>query len=129
MILPQILTLEQLFKLLKVKIALRTSGHLLLGVVRIYHRKAKYLLADCSEALVKMKMAFRPGIYRILYLSVYVLYSFLSLNFIWDIPVRYTLLISKEVQLPGAKQNLMVILNVIFSFWFPGGLGGISSRS
>ncbi|XP_074867510.1 double-strand-break repair protein rad21-like protein 1 [Carettochelys insculpta] len=46
----------------KVKIALRTSGHLLLGVVRIYHRKTKYLLADCSEALVKMKMAFRPGL-------------------------------------------------------------------
>ncbi|XP_038225933.1 double-strand-break repair protein rad21-like protein 1 [Dermochelys coriacea] len=46
----------------KVKIALRTSGHLLLGVVRIYRRKTKYLLADCSEALVKMKMAFRPGL-------------------------------------------------------------------
>uniref|UniRef100_K7GDL7 RAD21 cohesin complex component like 1 n=1 Tax=Pelodiscus sinensis TaxID=13735 RepID=K7GDL7_PELSI len=45
-----------------VKIALRTSGHLLLGVVRIYHRKVKYLLADCNEALVKMKMAFRPGL-------------------------------------------------------------------
>ncbi|XP_054580228.1 double-strand-break repair protein rad21-like protein 1 isoform X2 [Eptesicus fuscus] len=46
----------------KVKIALRTSGHLLLGVVRIYNRKAKYLLADCSEALLKMKMTFRPGL-------------------------------------------------------------------
>ncbi|XP_050999493.1 double-strand-break repair protein rad21-like protein 1 [Acomys russatus] len=46
----------------KVKIALRTSGHLLLGVVRIYHRKAKYLLADCSEAFLKMKMTFRPGL-------------------------------------------------------------------
>ncbi|XP_032317885.1 double-strand-break repair protein rad21-like protein 1 isoform X3 [Camelus ferus] len=46
----------------KVKIALRTSGHLLLGIVRIYNRKAKYLLADCSEALLKMKMAFRPGL-------------------------------------------------------------------
>ncbi|XP_063281692.1 double-strand-break repair protein rad21-like protein 1 [Pelobates fuscus] len=45
----------------KITIALRTSGHLLLGVVRIYHRKAKYLLSDCSEAFVKMKMAFRPG--------------------------------------------------------------------
>ncbi|GAB0197380.1 double-strand-break repair protein rad21-like protein 1 [Grus japonensis] len=44
----------------KFTIALRTSGHLLLGVVRIYHRKAKYLLADCSEALTKMKTAFRP---------------------------------------------------------------------
>ncbi|XP_009069282.1 PREDICTED: double-strand-break repair protein rad21-like protein 1 [Acanthisitta chloris] len=46
----------------KFAIALRTSGHLLLGVVRIYHRKAKYLLADCSEALTKMKTAFRPGL-------------------------------------------------------------------
>lgn len=42
--------------------ALRTSGHLLLGVVRIYHRKAKYLLADCNEAFIKIKMAFRPGV-------------------------------------------------------------------
>ncbi|XP_062484278.1 double-strand-break repair protein rad21-like protein 1 isoform X2 [Pezoporus occidentalis] len=46
----------------KFTIALRTSGHLLLGVVRIYHRKAKYLMADCSEALTKMKTAFRPGL-------------------------------------------------------------------
>ncbi|XP_071756283.2 double-strand-break repair protein rad21-like protein 1 [Centroberyx gerrardi] len=45
----------------KVKIGLRTSGHLLLGVVRIYSRKAKYLLADCNDALVKIKVAFRPG--------------------------------------------------------------------
>ncbi|PWA31739.1 hypothetical protein CCH79_00006488, partial [Gambusia affinis] len=43
------------------KIGLRTSGHLLLGVVRIYSRKTKYLLADCSDALVKIKIAFRPG--------------------------------------------------------------------
>ncbi|XP_053814848.1 double-strand-break repair protein rad21-like protein 1 isoform X1 [Vidua chalybeata] len=46
----------------KFAIALRTSGHLLLGVVRIYNRKAKYLLADCNEALTKMKTAFRPGL-------------------------------------------------------------------
>lgn len=46
----------------KVKMALRTSGHLLLGVVRIYSRKAKYLLADCNEAFIKIKMAFRPGV-------------------------------------------------------------------
>ncbi|XP_031421425.1 double-strand-break repair protein rad21-like protein 1 [Clupea harengus] len=45
----------------QIKIGLRTSGHLLLGVVRIYSRKAKYLLADCSEAVVKIKVAFRPG--------------------------------------------------------------------
>ncbi|KAF8447019.1 Rec8 like protein-domain-containing protein [Terfezia claveryi] len=41
--------------------ALRLSGQLLLGVVRIYSRKARYLYEDCSEALVKIKMAFRPG--------------------------------------------------------------------
>ncbi|KAF7782499.1 hypothetical protein Agabi119p4_1875 [Agaricus bisporus var. burnettii] len=41
--------------------ALRLSGQLLLGVVRIYSRKAKYLLDDCNEALLKIKMAFRPG--------------------------------------------------------------------
>lgn len=42
-------------------IALRLSGQLLLGVVKIYNRKAKYLMDDCSEALLKIKMAFRPG--------------------------------------------------------------------
>ncbi|KAH9832132.1 Conserved region of Rad21 / Rec8 like protein [Teratosphaeria destructans] len=42
-------------------IALRLSGQLLLGVVRIYSRKARYLLDDCNEALVKIKLAFRPG--------------------------------------------------------------------
>ncbi|KAI4200195.1 MAG: hypothetical protein LQ346_002429 [Caloplaca aetnensis] len=41
--------------------ALRLSGQLLLGVVRIYSRKARYLLDDCNEALLKIKMAFRPG--------------------------------------------------------------------
>ncbi|KAF8789606.1 double-strand-break repair protein rad21 homolog [Argiope bruennichi] len=46
----------------KVKMALRTSGHLLLGIVRIYSRKAKYLLADCNEAFIKIKIAFRPGV-------------------------------------------------------------------
>ncbi|KAJ3586179.1 hypothetical protein NHX12_012580 [Muraenolepis orangiensis] len=45
----------------KMKIGLRTSGHLLMGVVRIYYRKAKYLLADCNEARVKIQVSFRPG--------------------------------------------------------------------
>lgn len=36
--------------------ALRLSGQLLLGVVRIYSRKAKYLLDDCNEALLKIKV-------------------------------------------------------------------------
>ncbi|CEF61189.1 FI11703p [Strongyloides ratti] len=45
----------------KVKMALRTTGHLLLGVVRIYSRKTKYLLADCNEAFLKIKMSFKSG--------------------------------------------------------------------
>lgn len=42
-------------------LALRVSGHLMLGIVRIYSRKVKYLMSDCAEAMWKMKMAFRPG--------------------------------------------------------------------
>lgn len=41
--------------------SLRTTGHLLLGIVRIYSKKAKYVLADCNEAFIKIKMTFRPG--------------------------------------------------------------------
>ncbi|KAG0229422.1 sister chromatid cohesion protein 1 [Actinomortierella wolfii] len=41
--------------------ALRLSGQLLLGVARIYSRKAKYLQEDCNEALVKIKVAFRAA--------------------------------------------------------------------
>ncbi len=39
-----------------VPMALRLSGQLLLGVCRIYSRKAKYLLDDCNEALMKIKL-------------------------------------------------------------------------
>lgn len=42
-------------------LALRVSGHLMLGIVRIYSRKVKYLLSDCTEAMWKIKLAFRPG--------------------------------------------------------------------
>jgi len=44
-----------------VPMALRVSGHLLLGVVRIFSRKVTYLFTDCSEAMVKIKDAFRSG--------------------------------------------------------------------
>jgi hypothetical protein len=40
-------------------IALRVSGHLLLGVVRIYQKKVVYLLQDCNEANTKIKLV-RP---------------------------------------------------------------------
>ncbi|CAN8236229.1 unnamed protein product [Cochlearia groenlandica] len=42
-------------------IALRLSSHLLVGVVRIYSRKVSYLFDDCSEALLKVKQAFRSA--------------------------------------------------------------------
>eukprot|EP00249_Psilotum_nudum_P015061 c25146_g1_i1 orf=384-2912(+) len=42
----------------EVPIALRLSGHLLLGLVRIYSRKVNYLFHDCSEALNNIKLAF-----------------------------------------------------------------------
>ncbi|KAI8968055.1 Rec8 like protein-domain-containing protein [Mycotypha africana] len=43
------------------QMTLRVSGQLLLGVARIYSRKTKYLLEDCNEALVKIKLAFKKG--------------------------------------------------------------------
>lgn len=46
----------------QVPLALRVSGHLLLGIARIFSRKVKYLYIDCSEALTKIKMAFRPAV-------------------------------------------------------------------
>ena len=44
-----------------VPMALRVSGHLLLGVVRIFSRKVAYLMTDCSEAMLKIKDSFRAG--------------------------------------------------------------------
>jgi hypothetical protein len=35
---------------------LRVSGSLLLGVVRIFSHKVKYLSSDCDQALTRMKM-------------------------------------------------------------------------
>ncbi|RWS11824.1 double-strand-break repair protein rad21-like protein [Dinothrombium tinctorium] len=45
----------------RVRLSLRTSSHLLLGIVRIYSRKTMYLLQDCQDAAFKIKSAFRPG--------------------------------------------------------------------
>ena len=42
-----------------VPLALRVSGHLLWGVVRIYSKKVHYLLNDCHQAVLKLKVAFR----------------------------------------------------------------------
>lgn len=42
-------------------LALRVSGQLMLGVVRIYGRKVQYLVDDCRDARERISMAFRPG--------------------------------------------------------------------
>lgn len=49
-------SIEQIITPSQAPMALRLTGQLLLGVVRIYSRKARYLLDDCNEALVKIKM-------------------------------------------------------------------------
>jgi chromatin segregation and condensation protein Rec8/ScpA/Scc1 (kleisin family) len=43
----------------KVPLALRLSGHLLVGVVRIFSRQVAYLYVDASEAVTKIRKAFR----------------------------------------------------------------------
>lgn len=43
----------------EVPIALRMSGHLLLGVVRIYAKKVYYLQRDCDYVQMSLKNAFR----------------------------------------------------------------------
>ena len=40
-------------------LALRLRGHLLLGIVRIYQKKVKFLWTDCTDALSKIKLAFK----------------------------------------------------------------------
>lgn len=43
----------------EVPIALRMSGHLLLGVVRIYSKQVDYLHHDCNVLFVSLRNAFR----------------------------------------------------------------------
>lgn len=45
----------------EVRMSLRLLGFLLLGTVKIHYKKADYLLKDCNDALVNIKLAFRPG--------------------------------------------------------------------
>lgn len=64
--------------------ALRLSGQLLLGVVRIYSRKARYLLDDCNEALMKIKMVCSR------YLSQYVAFANRKWNRLSDSQITMT---------------------------------------
>ena len=49
--------IHQTFNAQKVPLALRLSGQLLLGVVRIYARKLELLHRDSDDALVKIRQA------------------------------------------------------------------------
>ncbi|PON41418.1 Rad21/Rec8-like protein [Trema orientale] len=42
----------------EVPLALRMSGHLLLGIVRIYSKKVQFLHEDCNAALISLRKAF-----------------------------------------------------------------------
>jgi hypothetical protein len=55
--------IHQTFNAQKVPLALRLSGQLLLGVVRIYARKLELLHRDSDDALVKIRQA-RRGVMR-----------------------------------------------------------------
>lgn len=39
-------------------LALRLTGQLMYGIVRIYHRKVRYLTHDCNEALSRLRKGF-----------------------------------------------------------------------
>lgn len=52
-------------------LALRVSGHLMLGIVRIYSRKVKYLMTDCTEAMWKIKMVRVFALYQAAMSSMY----------------------------------------------------------
>jgi hypothetical protein len=41
--------------------SLRVCGHLMLGIVEIYSRKVKYLMVDCTDAVWKIQLTFKPG--------------------------------------------------------------------
>jgi len=66
--------------------ALRLSGQLLLGVVRIYSRKARYLLEDCNEALMKIKMVGHPSVTRSVHKRLMTYSARLSVREMWIFP-------------------------------------------
>ncbi|KAJ2305298.1 sister chromatid cohesion protein 1 [Coemansia sp. RSA 2706] len=85
-------------------LALRLSGQLLLGVARIYARKARYLLEDCSEALVRIKMAFRPGAADITSDAVVASHNSITLP---EALTEFDILLPSPVRLTGAGDITM----------------------
>ncbi|KAJ1964229.1 sister chromatid cohesion protein 1 [Dipsacomyces acuminosporus] len=79
-------------------LALRLSGQLLLGVVRIYARKARYLLEDCNDALVRIKMAFRPGVADVTSETVVASHNAITLP---EALTEFDILLPSPVRIPG----------------------------
>jgi cohesin complex subunit SCC1 len=48
-----------------VPLALRVSGHLMLGIVRIYSDKVRYLSSDCRDAMTRINLAFKGQTNRV----------------------------------------------------------------
>lgn len=55
---PLSLHLSERIMFPEVPLALRMSGHLLLGVVRVYSKKVDYLFQDCNVVLIAISKAF-----------------------------------------------------------------------
>ncbi|KAI9501248.1 sister chromatid cohesion protein 1 [Coemansia spiralis] len=79
-------------------LALRLSGQLLLGVARIYSRKARYLLEDCNEALIRIKMAFRPGAADITSDSMVATHATITLP---EALTEFDILLPSSLRIPG----------------------------
>eukprot|EP01086_Lenisia_limosa_P004672 TRINITY_DN2029_c0_g1_i1.p1 TRINITY_DN2029_c0_g1~~TRINITY_DN2029_c0_g1_i1.p1 ORF type:complete len:654 (+),score=182.48 TRINITY_DN2029_c0_g1_i1:38-1963(+) len=45
-----------------VTLSLRVSSHLMFGVTRCYHAQVSQFSSDCNNVLVKVRLAFRPGL-------------------------------------------------------------------
>jgi hypothetical protein len=97
--------------------ALRLSAQLLLGVVRIYSRKARYLLDDCNEALMKLKMV--PSLTRIglgrLLTSLYRLSDLLTMTISRASPPSRRPQLPCQTRLLWTTSSIMPISTLVFS--------------
>lgn len=92
----------------RVKLSLRTSSHLLLGIVRIYARKTLYLLQDCQDAAFKIKSAFRPGAVDLPDGKTEAAISAITLPEMLDFVNDFDLLVEPPVQIEPLQTNTNV---------------------
>ncbi|KAJ1772821.1 sister chromatid cohesion protein 1 [Coemansia sp. RSA 1813] len=83
-------------------LALRLSGQLLLGVSRIYARKARYLLEDCNEALIRIRMAFRPGAADITSDTMVATHTTITLP---EALTEFDILLPSSLRIPGSSDS------------------------